>query len=660
MNTTTFHARIADPLLRRQVLTLLSGALIVVALVAAYALNRPSLGPWFMTAAALVAGSDIALRAINALRIRQFSIELLVTVAASGALIIGEYWEAAAVTFLFILGAYIEARTLSKTREALRDLIELAPATALVERDDAVVEVPIGSLHVGEVVVVKPGGHIPVDGAVIDGVAAVDESAITGEPIPETKRAESNVYAGTVSLNGLLRVRVSGIGSDTMLGRIIDRVEEAQEAKAPAQRFIERFARWYTPAIMGLSVIAWLVTRNIELALTLLVIGCPGALVISTPVSVMAGIGRAARRGILIKGGEHLERAGSITAVAFDKTGTLTEGRPSLTEVIALQPTMAHAPSYLTNGWVADQLEVLRWASIAEAGSEHPLSQPIVATQDGPIPRADSFTVFAGRGVSAEYQGRTIGVGNIEMMRELGVAISQRTASHLSGLKIAGRTAVIVSLDGTAIGVLGIADAVRPDAAATIAALRESGIKRILMLTGDDRQTALAVAEQVGITEVHADLMPDEKLGLIRDLQAQGYVVAMTGDGINDAPALVAADAGIAMGMAGTDVAIETADIALVGDDLRKIPEAIDLSRATVRNIRQNVGVALLTVGVLLSGVLLGEVHMAGGMFIHQASVLIVTVNGMRLLRGKAAPRRADTGTTSPEPRIERAVPELI
>ncbi|HMM42252.1 MAG TPA: cation-translocating P-type ATPase [Thermomicrobiales bacterium] len=652
MHTThlsTVREQFANPLSRRQWLTAISGLLITVGLVLKYTVDAQAAWTWLMVAAALVAGSDIAVRAINALRVRQISIELLVTIAATGALIIGEVWEAAAVTFLFMLGAYLEARTLSKTRAALQDLIELAPEAALVERDGVVVEEPIGNVRPGDVVVVKPGSRIPVDGLVIDGSAAVDESAITGEPMPENKATDAGVYAGTIALNGLLRVRATGVGGDTMLGRIIERVEEAQEAKAPAQRFIERFARWYTPAIIGLSIVAWLVSRDIRLALTLLVIGCPGALVISTPVSVMAGIGRAARRGILIKGGEHLEQAGKITAVAFDKTGTLTEGRPSLTEVIALQPLAAHADNHapaLGGHWATDQTEVLRWAAIAESGSEHPLARPIMAAApEVPALDPDAFTVHPGRGVSVTHDGHLVSVGNTELMRELDIPVGRRVADKLTRLRQAGRTAVLVGLDNRAIGILGIADAVRPEAAETVARLRANGIKRVLMLTGDDRQTAMAVAEQVGITEVHAELMPDDKLALIRQLQDEGYVVAMAGDGINDAPALVAADAGVAMGTAGADVAIETAAIALVGDDLGKLPEAIALSRATVRNIRQNVVIALLTVGALLAGVLFGEVQMAGGMFVHQVSVLVVIANGMRLLRTKPALRTAPDAT---------------
>ena len=651
----SIREQLANPLIRRQWLTAASGLLIAVGLGVKYMLDAQTAWAWLMIAAAFVAGSDIAGRALNALRLRQVSIELLVTIAAVGALLIGEVWEAAAVTFLFMLGAYLEARTLSKTRAALRELVELAPESGLVERDGVVIEERIHDIRLGDIVVVKPGGRIPVDGRVIDGSAAVDESAITGEPMPEDKSAESGVFAGTIALNGLLRVRATGIGSDTMLGRIIDRVEEAQEAKAPAQRFIERFARWYTPAIIGLSVVAWIVSRNIELALTLLVIGCPGALVISTPVSVMAGIGRAARRGILIKGGEHLEQAGRINAVAFDKTGTLTEGRPSLTEVIALQPLADHADAHPTTtgeGWTADQEEILRWAAIAESGSEHPLARPVMAAaSDIPALDADSFTVYPGQGVAAAHAGHLVTVGNTDLMGGLGIPVGKRVVEELAQLRQAGRTAVAVALDDRVIGILGIADAVRPEAARTIAELRANGVERILMLTGDDRQTALAVGRQVGIDEIHADLMPDDKLTLIRRLQEEGYVVAMAGDGINDAPALVAADVGVAMGSAGADVAIETADIALVGDDLSKLPEAIALSRATVRNIRQNVAVALLTVGALLAGVLFGEIHMAGGMFIHQVSVLVVIANGMRLLRSTLAVRPGrDPGRTRPAP----------
>jgi Cd2+/Zn2+-exporting ATPase len=328
----------------------------------------------------VLAGSDIALRAWHSLRNRHISIELLVTIATAGALAIGEYWEAAAVTFLFMFGAYLEARTLNRTRQALQGLLELAPTNAIVLRGGQQVEVGPGEVAPGEIVLIKPGSKAPVDGLVIGGRAAVDESAITGESMPVEKTEGDAVYAGTVNQDGLLQVRATGVGADTTLARIIRRVEEAQEEKAPTQKFIERFARWYTPAIIGLSALVFAITRDVELALTLLVIGCPGALVISTPVSVVAGIGRAAQRGILIKGGEYLENAGKISAVAFDKTGTLTQGKPQLVDIVALQPALAPIaaggagavapPAHPGHSarWDEAQSDVLRWAAHAEGG----------------------------------------------------------------------------------------------------------------------------------------------------------------------------------------------------------------------------------------------------------------------------------------------------
>lgn len=644
----TLKVWVEKPAQRRLLLTVLSGALILAGLGADRLLGWLSVRDGLMITAALIAGSDIALRAGYSLRNRHVSIELLVTIAAVGALIIGEYWEAAAVTFLFILGAYLEARTLSRTRQVLQELLDLAPSTAIVLRDGRQVEVLPHQVHPGETVLIKPGGKISVDGEIIEGRSAVDESAITGEPMPEEKIPGSPVYAGTVNLDGLLKVRATGVGADTTLARIIRRVEEAQEEKAPTQRFIERFARWYTPFIIGLSGVAFLITRDIELALTLLVIGCPGALVISTPVSVVAGVGRAAKRGILIKGGEYLENAGKISALALDKTGTLTQGRPRLTDVIALQPALVPAGIATASSgilivsqgpppsrWTEAQQNVLHWAAIAEAGSEHPLARSIMAEAEtlGETPYADDFDTCTGRGVRASYQGHIVGVGSRELMSELGVAVSPEAEEHLAQLKAAGKTAVFVALDGVTLGILGISDPLRETAPALVQRLRDVGLKHIVMLTGDDRKTAELIAEEAGITQVQAELLPEEKLDVIRQFQSQGHVVAMVGDGINDAPALAAADIGIAMGSAGTDIAIETADIALISDDLMKIPEALRLSKATLRNIHQNVFVALATVAGLLLGVLLGEIHMAGGMLIHEASVLIVILNGMRLLR---------------------------
>ena len=631
---------------RRKWLSATSGGLILLGLVA------PALQNLSFLAAALLAGSDIALRAWRSLRNRHASIELLVTIAAAGALWIGETWEAAAVTFLFIFGAYLEARTLSRTRQVLGSLLDLAPVRATVLRNGRAVDVAPQEVLPGETVLVQSGMKIPVDGEVMAGYSSVDESAITGEPVPEEKSPGERVFAGTVNGNGLLTVRATGTGADTTLARIIRRVEEAQEEKAPTQRFIERFARWYTPAIIALSVGIYLFTRDLELALTLLVIACPGALVISTPVSIVAGIGRAAKAGILVKGGEYLENAGKISAVAFDKTGTLTQGKPQVAEIVPLQleavlagggPADSLRPAMSPTGqWSAAQAEVLYWAAAAEAGSNHPLARAIAQAAEAAqldLPIVGRSESLPGKGVQAEVDGQAVLLGSPDWLTEQAIEIDGAAGATLEQLQQAGQTAVVVAVGGQAAGVLGITDPLREGVPEMLRQLKAAGVSRLVMLTGDDAQTAQAIAGAAGVQEVRAGLLPEEKLTAIRRLQQAGHHVAMIGDGINDAPALAAADIGIAMGAAGSDVAIETADIALMADDLMKIPQAIRLSRATLRNIYQNVFIALATVNLLLLGVLLGRVHMAGGMLIHEISVLVVILNGMRLLstRGPAS-----------------------
>ena len=614
-----------EPSVRRAALTGIAAALIVIGLLIGRSGNETAWSA-LMLGATAIAGTGIAFRAITGLRHRQIGIELLVTIAVVGAIVIGELWEAAAVTFLFTFGAMLEAMTLSRTRGALTDMLALVPDTATVIRNGEQVEVGPGEVIPGEMVLVKPGGKIGVDGVVEEGIAAVDESGITGESIPRTVGIEDDVFAGTVLTDGTVTVRATGIGSETALGRIVQRVEEAQEMKAPAQRLMERFASWYTPTVVALAAVVYALGGGIEMALTLLVIACPGALVISMPVSIVAGIGRAARRGILIKGGEHLEAAGKLDAIAFDKTGTLTRGQPVLTEVAVIDPG------------VSDD-DVLGWAAAAEAGSEHPLGTAILDAADRrgltvPVSPED-FEVHVGRGVEATVAGNRVVVGTARLMGELGIELPRQATKRIGEMTAAGRTAMLVARGDRVVGVLAVADEVRSDAAPAVSALRKAGLKRVVMLTGDSERVARAVGEQVGISEIHAGLLPEEKLELIRSLQADGHVVAMVGDGVNDAPALVASDVGIAMGLDGTDIAIETADIALISDRLPKIAEAVRLSRLTVRNLRQNVGIALATVAVLLAGVVIGEVQMAGGMFVHQISVVVVILNAMRLLRAR-------------------------
>lgn len=637
---------IRNPTRRKKLLLILSGSLISIGW-AVEVFASPA--AWFaaaMIAAAVLAGSEIARKAWLGLRNRHTNIELLVTIAAVGGIAIGVYWEAAAVTFLFLLGGWLEARTVNKTRSTLRELINMAPDTAIISENGNQRKIPAREVKKGMLVLVKPGGKIPVDGVVESGTTSVNESAITGESMPAEKKNGSDIYAGTMNQNGSIRVKATKAGSDTTLAKIIKRVEEAQEEKAPTQRFIERFAKWYTPGIIGLSIGSFLFTQDLELALTLLVIGCPGALVISTPISVITGIGNAAKKGILIKGGEYLENAGKVTAVAFDKTGTLTEGRPTVTEVFRLQHALAMAGEIpnatpvevatfntASKSISTDIEDIVYWAAIAESVSEHPLAESILrqVPEGQSIPEADHFASHTGRGVEATWNGHHIRVGKPDFLKQSAIHISPQIEKEIVALEEIGRTVVLVARDGELLGGLGIADRVRTDAAAMIDRLRKNGIERIMMLTGDAERTAQAIAGEIGIADVQSGILPEDKYDIIRALQQEKYRVAMIGDGINDAPALATADIGIAMGVAGTDVAIETADIALMSNNLMNIPEALNISKRTIRNIRQNIGLALITVAALLSGVFAGSVNMAGGMLIHELSVLVVILNGMRL-----------------------------
>ncbi|WP_454112498.1 heavy metal translocating P-type ATPase [Microbacterium aurum] len=599
-----------------------------------------TLGDVFMIAAAVVAGYGIVVKAVRALIAKVVGIDLLVSVAAIGAVIIGNFWEAAAVTFLFAIGHALEAATLNKTRSALAELVAVAPDSAIVVRDGEQQEIPAGQVRMGEIVLVKNGAKVPVDGQVVSGTGAIDEASITGESIPVEKTKGGQVFAGTVSRGGFLQVLATGIGADTTLARIIHRVEEAQDAKAKTQAFIDRFSTWYTPAVMVLALVAGLISGDVVLALTLLVIGCPGALVISIPVAIVAGIGRAARNGILIKGGEFLETSAKITAVAVDKTGTLTEGKPQLTDVIILDSTL-------------DRTEVLRWAAAAEAGSEHPLARPILETarEEGVAPQGipGAVTPVPGKGIVANVNGRQVLIGNPPLLEQYGIASGIAEAAQAAqDLAAAGKTPMIVAVDGRVIGVVAVADQIRQDAPEMVARLHRAGVEKVVMLTGDTRLVAEAVGKATGIDEIHAPLLPEDKLDAVTELQRQGHTIAMVGDGVNDAPALATANIGVAMGAAGSAVAVETADIALMGDNLLKLPEAIGLAKRTVNVMKQNIAIALITVVLLLAGVFAGGVTMSIGMLVHEASVLVVIANAMRLLR--------NTRDSTTMPKSERTI----
>lgn len=616
------HAQWTDLARRKLWIVGSSGLAILVALFAGRGFDRADIHDPLMIFAAIVAGTDIAIRAFRALGRKQVTIELLVTIAAAGALFIGEYWESAAVTFLFVFGSWLEARTLNRTRSSLAGLIKLAPSTAFVVQNGEIVEMPLYDVMPGDHVQVRAGDSIPVDGVVIRGMASINEAAITGESMPVEKSVGDQVFTGTVTQDSAITIEAQKVGSQTILGKIIQRVEEAQDSKAPMQTTIERFARWYTPAIILLAAVIYAMTRDAHMALTILVIGCPGALVIATPVAFVAGIGRAASQGILVKGGEFLENVSRVDALALDKTGTLTEGKPSITDM-------------LTIGTISEE-ELLRIAAIAQSGSSHPLARPIIQAAEQrqlDVPLADSHQAMIGRGVIAGWNGRTIAIGTSELMAERGVELAAGHSAEVARLQSEGKTVSLVAIDQTLIGILAAQDTPRESMQHLVPRLRKVGVEKIAMLTGDAEAAAMAIGQAVGLTEISARMLPEDKMQWVKDAQAQNLTVAMVGDGINDTPALAQADVSIAMGAAGSDVALETANVALMDDDPMKIVDALRISRKTRNVVQQNLVIAVATVSILLAGVLMGEVNMAGGMLVHEASVMIVILNAMRLMR---------------------------
>lgn len=573
-----------------------------------------------MLLATLIAGLPIFRRAFQAIRYKIVGIDALVTIAVTGAVIIGEYWEAAAVTFLFVLGDYLESRTIEKTRSSIRSLMDLAPEQARVRRDGGEEIISPDDVLRGDQVIVKPGEKIAVDGRVIEGSAYVNQAAITGESIPLHRTPEDEVFSGTIIESGYLVIEAEKVGEDTTFARILHLVEEAQDNKAKAQKTLERFSRWYTPAIILLSGLLFVITRDIRLALTLLVISCPGALVISTPVSIVAGIGNGAKHGVLIKGGEIIEKLGTLKAVAFDKTGTLTEGKPGVTRLLAYD---------------IPEEELLRIAARGESYSEHPLGKAIIqAAQDRlgeKFEPPEQAEIIIGQGLRFRLDNQDYLIGNRQLFISAGIDLAPYEA-ELQAEEDRAQTAVIVGSDQAVLGIISVADQVRADAKELIDELRSLGIRHLAMLTGDNQRAARAVADQLGLDAYYAELLPEQKVAALKQLSDQYGAVAMVGDGVNDAPALATADLGIAMGGVGTDVAMETADAVLMSADIHKLAYAVGLSRATVNNIRQNIVFALIVVAVLLVGVIFRTVNMSLGMLVHEGSVLLVILNAMRLL----------------------------
>jgi Cd2+/Zn2+-exporting ATPase len=576
-------------------------------------------------AAIVLGGRDTLRKGVQALRSLRMTMSLLMSVAVIGAIAIGQWPEAAVVIWLFAVAELIEALSLERARHAIRSLVGLAPETAAVRRDRGWVQVATAEVPLDAVILVKPGERIALDGRVVAGASSVNQAPITGESIPVSKVVGDPVFAGTINERGTLEVTVTAAKGEGTLDRIARSIQEAQADKAPAQRFVDRFAAVYTPVVFVLAILVAVVPvvaghgsfRDwFYRALVLLVLACPCALVISTPVTVVSGLGGAARRGILIKGGVHLENARKVRTVALDKTGTLTHGRPALTDLINL-------------GERSDD-EVLRIAASIESMSEHPVAHAVVTAFDGPLDTVEGFEAITGRGVRATIDGVVYTIGNHRLVEEMGVC-GPELEQTLERLENEAKTAIVL-MNAAPFAVLAVADTLRPQSREAVDDLRALGVTTI-MLTGDNQRTATAVARQAGIDDARGDLLPDDKLRIITELVATAGAVGMVGDGVNDAPALAKADLGIAMGAAGTDTAIETADIALMDDDPRKIAETIRISAHTSHVLWQNISIALGVKAVFLALTMSGTASLWIAVLADMGASLVVIANGMRLLR---------------------------
>lgn len=603
-------------------ITLITGILIVLGYLSKYLINFTLGYQVILAVASIIAVIPIAVRAWSALINKVFSIELLVSIAVIGAFIIGEFNESAIVTFLFLFGSYLESKTLQKTRNAIKGLTDMSPTTATLVTDDGTEEVDVDDVDEGDVVLVKTGSQVPVDGVVVEGNGYINEASITGESRQINKNLDDQVFSGTLVENGYLKIQATQVGDDTTFAKIIELVEEAQDTKSKAEKFIDRFAQYYTPAVLVLAALVFVFSRDFRLAITVLVLGCPGALVIGAPVSNVAGIGNGAKRGILIKGGEVVDTFAKVDTLVFDKTGTLTEGNTAVS-------------SFKQYAGQSDQLLTL--AATIEGVSDHPLGKAIIdyagqKTEATTVPTLDNTETVKGQGICADVNHQQVVIGNQKMLTAHHIDLNTAQAADLNAMQHAGKSTVIMAIDGVVQLIFGISDTVRPNVKASLAALKSQGIKRLVMLTGDNELTADAVARELNIDEVHANLLPEEKVDYVKQLKAAGNTVAFIGDGINDSPSIANADIGIAMG-SGTDVAIDTSDVVLMQSSFPALVHAHGLAKKTVLNTRENIFIAIATVAFLLIGLIFGYIYMASGMFVHEASILVVIFNAMRLIK---------------------------
>lgn len=624
--------QIAAKINKQTTLTLIAGCSILPAFILSIAgIDLPA--KILYGIAALAGGFYAARGTVYSLRSFVLDMNFLMTAAVIGAIAIGEWFDAAMVMFLFSLGNTLEARTMERTRDSVRSLLNNFPAQARVRRNGIESFIQLDDLRIGDTFIVLPGEKIPTDGIITIGSTSVNQASITGESAPVEKSIRDAVFAGTINIQGAFESTATSTAADNTLTRIIHLVEEAQAEKAPSQRFTETFGRYYTPVVIMLAILtAGIPTLFFDAqfvpwlhkALTLLVVSCPCALVISTPVSIVSAIGNAAHNGILIKGGTHLENTARIEVIAFDKTGTLTSGEPSVTDM------------YPADGFT--ESELLSFAAGIESRSEHPLAKAILKKADAlgiMFNTTSEFEAFAGMGACGVADSRECLVGSPRLMEQHNIDILSQQGI-ITSLQEAGKTVIMAAVDGKLAGVIAISDTIRATAKEALQELKRIGIKHIVMLTGDHEKTAKTVAEDLGIDEYFAELLPQDKVDIVRKLIAQyGHHVAFIGDGVNDAPALASAAVGFAMGVAGSDTALETADVALMSDDLRRIPYTIRLGRKSLVTIKHNVTFALAVILLLVSTAFLGWINLSLGVFGHEGSALLVILNGMRLLKFK-------------------------
>lgn len=601
-------------------IALMSGILIVLAFVSKLALNNLVVFEAALIIASIFGAAPIAIQAYQALRVKVVSIDLLVTIAVTGAFIIRNFEESAIVTFLFLFGAYLEQRTLNKTRSAIKELTEMAPESALKQMESGdFAEVGVDEVDVGDILLVKTGAKVPVDGRVVLGEGSVNEASITGESIPVGKEPGSQVYAGTILDNGTIQIIAERVGEDTTFGKIIELVEEAQDSKSEAERFIDRFAKYYTPAVLVIGFLVWLFSKDVELAITILVLGCPGALVIGVPVSNVAGIGNGARHGVLLKGSEVISDFSKLDTIIFDKTGTLTVGNPSVADVEYYGEDISEALGYLAS---------------VERESDHPLAKAVLAEiGEATYSPVENTEVVKGEGIIATVNGQRVAVGNVALMNREQVTLSEQALADIERFEQGGNSLVLTAVNGELKVLMGVRDQIRHGIKEELQRLRKLGVKNLIMLSGDNQGTVDVVSRELGLTEAHGNMLPEDKAAYVKQLIEAGQIVAFVGDGVNDSPSLALAHIGIAMGT-GTDVAIETSDVVLMNSDFSKLPHALGLTKATARNMKQNIAIAVGVVLFLLASVLFSEwMNMSIGMLVHEGSILAVILNGMRLLR---------------------------